>query len=115
MGARHMALAHGDSVTVMRLRRLLFRIALALSALLLSLSLFAWVEALPNAKDTGFERVRLGMQGRALASMELFDQLGGHTMLRFSDMKANVSLPPDTFRFTPPKGADVMDETAPRK
>lgn len=75
----------------------------------------AWVEASPKAKDTGFERVRLGMQGRTLAAMELFDQLGGHTMLRFSDMKANVSVPADTFRFVPPKGADVMDETAPRK
>ena len=72
----------------------------------------AWVEALPKAKDTGFDRVRLGMNGRTLAAMELFDQLGGHTVLHFGDLKANVSLPPDTFHFTPPKGADVIDEDA---
>lgn len=72
----------------------------------------AWVEALPKAKDTGFDRVRLGMNGRTLAAMELFDQLGGHTVLHLADLKANVSLPPDTFRFTPPKGADVIDEDA---
>lgn len=70
----------------------------------------AWVEALPKAKDTGFDRVRLGLRGRTLAAMELYDQLGGHTVLRFTELKANVSLPPDTFRFTPPKGADVIDE-----
>lgn len=72
----------------------------------------AWVEALPKAKDTGFDRVRLGMRGRTLAAMELYDQLGGHTLLHFTDLKANVPLPPDTFRFTPPKGADVIDEDA---
>jgi outer membrane lipoprotein carrier protein len=75
----------------------------------------AWVEATPKATDTGFERVRLGLQGRTLAAMELYDQLGGHTMLRFSDLKANVSVPADTFKFTPPKGADVLEDAPARK
>jgi len=69
-----------------------------------------WVEASPKAQDTGFERVRLGLQGRQLAAMELFDQLGGHTMLRFSDLKSNAAVSPDTFKFTPPKGADVVED-----
>jgi chaperone LolA len=75
----------------------------------------AWVEALPKAKDTGFERVRLGLRGKMLAAMELYDQLGGHTVLRFSELRANASLPRDAFSFTPPKGADVIDETAAAK
>ncbi|HET9471239.1 MAG TPA: outer membrane lipoprotein chaperone LolA [Usitatibacter sp.] len=75
----------------------------------------AWVEALPKAKDTGFERVRLGLKGRMLAAMELYDQLGGHTLLRFDDLKANPALPPGTFRFTPPQGADVIDDSPPAK
>ena len=70
----------------------------------------SWVEATPKAQDTGFDRVRLGLQGKQLAAMELFDQLGGHTMLRFSDFKANAPVPPDTFKFTPPKGADVIED-----
>ena len=75
-----------------------------------------WVEALPKAQDTGFERVRLGLHGKTLAAMELNDQLGGRTMLRFSDLKANVPVPPDTFTFTPPKGADVLEDApAPKK
>jgi chaperone LolA len=69
-----------------------------------------WVEASPKAQDTGFERVRLGLNGRQLTAMELFDQLGGHTMLRVSDFKANAPVAPDTFRFTPPKGADVIED-----
>jgi outer membrane lipoprotein carrier protein len=73
-----------------------------------------WVEAVPKSKDTGFERVRLGLKGRMLAAMELYDQLGGHTALQFSDLKANVPLAPDTFRFTPPKGADILED-APAK
>lgn len=70
----------------------------------------AWVEATPKARDTGFERVRLGLRGRTLAAMELYDQLGGHTILRFSDLKANVPVSPGTFKFTPPKGADVLED-----
>ena len=70
-----------------------------------------WVEALPKEKDTGFESVRIGMKGKALAAMELSDSLGGKTSLVFSDLKPNAALPPATFQFVPPKGADVMDET----
>jgi outer membrane lipoprotein carrier protein len=70
----------------------------------------AWVEATPKAQDTGFERVRLGLNGKTLAAMELRDQLGGRTMLRFSEMKANVPVPAATFRFAPPKGADVLED-----
>ena len=74
----------------------------------------AWVEATPKTQDTGFERVRLGLQGKTLAAMELFDQLGGHTMLRFSELKANAPVAPETFRFTPPKGADMLEDPAPK-
>jgi chaperone LolA len=70
----------------------------------------SWVEATPKSQDTGFERVRLGLQGRTLAAMELHDQLGGRTMLRFLDLKANAAVSADSFRFTPPKGADVLED-----
>ena len=69
-----------------------------------------WVDATPKAPDTGFERVRLGLQGKQLAAMELQDSLGGRTVLRFSDMKANMPVAADSFKFTPPPGADVLDD-----
>ena len=70
----------------------------------------SWVEATPKAQDTGFERVRLGLQGRTLAAMELHDQLGGRTLLRFTELKSNAPVTADSFRFTPPKGADVLED-----
>jgi outer membrane lipoprotein carrier protein len=74
-----------------------------------------WVDASPKEKDTGFESVRLGLKGKTLAAMELHDQLGGRTMLRFTDLRPNAPVPADAFKFTPPKGADVMDEGASAK
>ena len=73
-----------------------------------------WVEATPKAQDTGFERVRLGLSGKNLAAMELYDQLGGRTMLHFVDMKSNAHVSADSFKFVPPKGADVLED-APQK
>jgi outer membrane lipoprotein carrier protein len=73
-----------------------------------------WVEATPKTPDTGFDRVRLGLKDKQLVAMELFDQLGGHSSLRFVDLKPNTPVPPDTFKFTPPKGADVIED-APAK
>jgi outer membrane lipoprotein carrier protein len=71
-----------------------------------------WLEALPRQKDTGFERVRVGMKGRVPVAMELDDALGGRTVLRFTDFRPNAKVDPALFRFAPPKGADVLDETA---
>ncbi len=70
----------------------------------------SWVDATPKSADTGFDKVRLGLRGRTLAAMELQDQLGGRTLLRFFELKANASLSPGMFTFKPPAGADVMGE-----
>ena len=74
-----------------------------------------WVEATPKAADTGFERVRIGLRGRTLAAMELQDQLGGRTLLRFIDLKSNAPVAADSFRFVPPKGADVLEDAPAKK
>ena len=75
----------------------------------------AWVEATPKAQDTGFERVRLGLDGKSLAAMELHDQLGGRTRLTFVDLKPNAAVAPQTFTFVPPKGADVIEDAPAKK
>jgi outer membrane lipoprotein carrier protein len=69
-----------------------------------------WLEAAPKERDTGFDLVRIGMKGAAPAAMELHDSLGGRTVLRFPEFRAGAKVDPDAFRFTPPKGADVLDE-----
>ena len=70
----------------------------------------AWLEASPREKDTGFELVRIGMSGGTLAAMELIDQLGGRTVLAITGLKRNPKIDPSEFRFTPPKGVDIVTE-----
>lgn len=69
-----------------------------------------WLEAAPRTQDTAFERIRLGFGGSGLEAMELRDQFGQVTVIRFSTIERNIKLSNDVFRFTPPKGADVISE-----
>jgi len=69
-----------------------------------------WLEAVPRTQDTAFERIRLGFGKAGLEAMELRDQFGQLTVIKFADVERNLKLSPDTFRFVPPKGADVISE-----
>jgi outer membrane lipoprotein carrier protein len=69
-----------------------------------------WLEAIPKSKDTAFERIRLGFGKNGLDAMELRDQFGQVTVIKFADIERNPKLAPDAFTFTPPKGADVIRE-----
>jgi outer membrane lipoprotein carrier protein len=69
-----------------------------------------WLEATPKNRDTTFERIRMGFKGDVLAEMELFDTFGQRTTLKLSKFARNPSIPASKFKFTPPKGADVIGE-----
>ncbi|MBK7677242.1 MAG: outer membrane lipoprotein chaperone LolA [Candidatus Accumulibacter sp.] len=69
-----------------------------------------WIEAIPKAPDSGFEKVRLGFAGSELRAMELFDSLGQTTSLVFSHLERNPRLAPSLFRFTPPANTDVIGD-----
>jgi outer membrane lipoprotein carrier protein len=69
-----------------------------------------WLDAKPRDKDAGFERIRLGLSGQGVEAMELQDHFGQTTRLRFTRLVRNPTFEPSTFRFTPPKGADVLGE-----
>jgi chaperone LolA len=69
-----------------------------------------WLEATPKSNETTFERIRMGFKGADLDTMELKDQFGQLTVIRFTDLKRNPALSPDLFTFTPPQGADVIGE-----
>jgi outer membrane lipoprotein carrier protein len=69
-----------------------------------------WLEAVPNASDAAFTQIRLGFVGRELAALALTDTFGQTTRVDFGAMQRNPPLPPETFRFVPPKGADVVGE-----
>lgn len=69
-----------------------------------------WLEATPKSKEGTFEQVRLGFRGNALVAMELKDNFGQKTLLKFSEMKNNPAFGTDLFRFKPPKGADILGD-----
>ena len=75
-----------------------------------------WVQATPRARDGQVQSVRVGLReveqgGRKtaeLAALEIVDSFGQRSLLSFSKVQLNVSLPAETFRFKPPAGADVI-------
>ena len=69
-----------------------------------------WLDAKPRDADAGFERIRMGFGTAGLAAMELTDNFGQTTRLRFSNLQRNPKVDPAEFRFEPPKGADVLGE-----
>lgn len=69
-----------------------------------------WLDATPKNTDSGFEKVRIGFAGAELRAMELTDSFGQQTSLQFSKVEKNLALAASTFRFVPPKGADVLGD-----
>lgn len=67
-----------------------------------------WVAATPKSAGGSFDKVLLGFKGDSLQAMELSDHFGQTTRLRFSGLQRNPALGSSLFRFTPPKGADVI-------
>jgi len=69
-----------------------------------------WLEALPRDKESNFERIRMGFDSSGLRVMELVDSFGQTTILRFNSLERNPRLSPSLFRFSPPKGVDVIGD-----
>ncbi|MDD3530083.1 MAG: outer-membrane lipoprotein carrier protein LolA, partial [Gallionellaceae bacterium] len=69
-----------------------------------------WLDASPKGREGSFELVRLGFRGNTLVAMELKDNFGQQTYLRFIDVKNNPSLGGNLFRFKPPKGVDILGD-----
>ena len=72
-----------------------------------------WLKLTSKAKDPEFEYAELGFDAQTLRSMLFKDQLGNTTEIRFSDWKRNPKLAAGTFKFTPPKGIDVVGDVKP--
>jgi outer membrane lipoprotein carrier protein len=69
-----------------------------------------WAEAKPKAKDGAFQSVHVGFRGKDLAALEIIDSFGQKSLLRFDAFAANATIAAETFRFTPPAGADVIEQ-----
>ena len=69
-----------------------------------------WLGATPKDKEATFSEIRLGFNDTGLAALEVTDNFGQHTVIKLSRLERNPKLPSDMFKFTPPKGADVVGQ-----
>lgn len=69
-----------------------------------------WLTLTPkgDAGSAGFRTAKLGFGPSGLAKMQVVDQLGQRTEISFGAWKRNAALAPATFRFSVPKGVDVI-------
>lgn len=70
-----------------------------------------WLQAKPKSTDSTFQKILMAFNARSeLVVMELEDSFGHRTVLRFTELKNNPAIPPQHFKFVPPKGADVLGD-----
>jgi outer membrane lipoprotein carrier protein len=73
----------------------------------------SWIEAVPKNVDKengSFQSFHIAFKGKELAAMEILDNFGQRSVLRFSQVAVNPVLPPELFKFTVPPGADLLEQ-----
>lgn len=69
-----------------------------------------WLDAIPKSKDAGFEKISIGFSGGMPAVLEIKDSFGQLVTVTLRNMQRNPALNDSTFKFVPPKGADVVEQ-----
>lgn len=67
-----------------------------------------WVELRPKNSETDFDRILVGMDDLGIQGMDLYDQFGRRTMIRFQESRVNQPISGSFFNFVPPAGTDVI-------
>lgn len=67
-----------------------------------------WVQATPRQKEGQLTNMKVGFRGEQLAALDILDSFGQRSVLTFNNMQVNAGVSADAFRFTPPKGTDVV-------
>lgn len=70
---------------------------------------YTWITLTPKAKDASVNSVSFGFKSEKLEKLIFVGSMGEKTNLTISDLKTDVQLSPETFKFTAPKGADVIE------
>ncbi len=66
----------------------------------------------PKRADTDFKLLQMALRNEQLVAMSLTDKLGQTTLLQFAQLKRNAAVAESSFKFTVPKGVDVVDNTS---
>jgi chaperone LolA len=73
-----------------------------------------WISLVPKDASHDYAGIKLGFEKSNLREMELADNFGQTTHLKFKDERRNVSIDAAEFTFTPPAGVDVNDLSRPQ-
>lgn len=71
-------------------------------------STLEWFRLTPRKQDSDFTTMDLGISDKGVEDMILSDKFGQQTYIKFDGMKTNGSIDANRFKFTPPKGVDVI-------
>ncbi|WP_296405728.1 outer membrane lipoprotein chaperone LolA [Psychrobacter sp.] len=64
----------------------------------------------PKNKGSNFNSLAVSFNGGKPVMMVLNDSLGQVTSIKFNNVKLNSSIPSSQFKFTPPKGVDIINQ-----
>ena len=67
-----------------------------------------WVLAIPKAKDSGLQTIRVGFNGEELVALDILDSFGQLSAMRFQGLNVQVPVDAAVFQFKPPVGADLI-------
>lgn len=63
-----------------------------------------------KSNKSNFQRLKLIFKGDNLIGLEMFDQLGQHTIVKLTKVKTNPTIAATLFEFKPPKGTDIVNQ-----
>jgi outer membrane lipoprotein carrier protein len=69
-----------------------------------------WVQATPKQAEGTIRTLKVGFRDHQLAVLEIADSFGQRSQIVFNGFQANAAVAAADFEFTPPKGADVVDQ-----
>jgi outer membrane lipoprotein carrier protein len=69
-----------------------------------------WVQATPKQVEGTIRALKVGFRDHQLAVLEIADSFGQRSQIVFNGFQANAAVAAADFEFTPPKGADVVDQ-----
>lgn len=68
-----------------------------------------WVKATPKVEDLTYSQIHIGFErSGVMSAMRLQDHFGQTTVLKFTDVKTQSKVAPETFAFKIPENADVL-------
>jgi len=69
-----------------------------------------WFELIPKQESADFESLFIGLSDIGLSTMELRDNFGQATQIRFTDMNPGAALDDSLFIFKAPAGVDIIGQ-----